>query len=130
MYLCTTRRPLCSVRNSELGPYGVSCDDPIYYYVFVLAHLFTDPSLTPLVSDWLSGWYIRASKSYNNIQTPFHRVETLVRNAVAESKGVLKREDFDSKNISFLSLLEKGQAEKALKEVVKRSKNTKVRNRQ
>jgi hypothetical protein len=58
------------------------------------------------------------------------RVETLVRNAVSESKGVIKRDDFDAKNISFLSLLDRKVAETALKEVIKRSKNQKVRNRQ
>lgn len=53
-----------------------------------------------------------------------------MRNAVSESKGVIKRDDFDAKNISFLSLLDRKVAETALKEVIKRSKNQKVRNRQ
>eukprot|EP00959_Pyramimonas_sp_CCMP1952_P183531 3837385-Pyramimonas_sp.AAC.1 len=30
LYLCTTRRPLLYVSRSELGPYGVSSDHPMY----------------------------------------------------------------------------------------------------
>mmetsp|Transcript_18875 Transcript_18875/g.36392 ORF Transcript_18875/g.36392 Transcript_18875/m.36392 type:complete len:379 (-) Transcript_18875:239-1375(-) len=58
------------------------------------------------------------------------QVEELVRNEVAASRGVLKREDFDDKNMSFLGLLDRDVVEEALKVASKKAKNTKVRNRQ
>lgn len=57
-------------------------------------------------------------------------MEELVRNEVAASRGVLKREDFDDKNMSFLGLLDRDVVEEALKVASKKAKNTKVRNRQ
>eukprot|EP00976_Prorocentrum_cordatum_P064093 1177351-Prorocentrum_minimum.AAC.2 len=46
LYLCPTRRPLSYFSHSELGPYGVSSDHPMYY-VFVLANLDRDPTPAP-----------------------------------------------------------------------------------
>ena len=46
LYLCTTRRSLFYVSHSELGPYGVSSDHPIYY-VSVLADLVYTPANVP-----------------------------------------------------------------------------------